>query len=684
VTTIANYVEIVEADSVTSAWNGAQTYTPSASANAVVVIAAWPGYSADPVCQIDGVNMTLLGFSSDAVANSTDGQEYVQTVAIWYATVANSTAKTLNVSIAYGKTSSTPKYLAAFSLEGWSGLNGVSFANSYSTPYLGTLPDAAVANSTLTFASCLTGDVSLCINNIPSTTPASTGATTLGSFNLSFGAHAGIIRAVVLGSNASISWASTFSSFQRSRNFSAIVLHETARDSLTIDPVQFAKVFKVDQGQTYRTHTFSGRYYGSVTSVQVRILKKSDSSVVVDWTNVDTSLSGNVWSGTLQVPIGGPYIIQARAGNNTSLTTQLDSAFFVGVSLLMYGQSNSIAFNTAAATGKNSLQAYRIGCNSAGIIGGGGPWGVTANVGGAIGFWEVLYQQYGIPFIFHAYGTAGTPLELLDKPSSSYTTLQTAISQVGCDSWLFIHGEGDIAVGTSKATYKTLLAQLHADIKSDADNLAIPCIVGSPNRSYASYTAANVLAIRAAQLEFTDEVSDAFYSHSILDLQLTDSLHISPTGRYYAARRYAHTASKVLGLGSTKDCTLFIGGAYRQNDTTVDVEVVHNRGTDITPSSGIAGFQLSFSGGGAWSSPSSAVRLNANTIRLTYSSNAIYPLVRYCSGEDPPAATNTAVTTLVRDNSDETVPLMFTNANIQSVDPPASSLSGRNLLIGVG
>jgi hypothetical protein len=79
-------------------------------------------------------------------------------------------------------------------------------------------------------------------------------------------------------------------------------------------------------------------------AVEVRILRESDDVEIVGWTEVDSTLSGSTWSGSVTVPTGGPYYAQARlldSGDSVLVSSTDSDTFLVGDIFANVGQSNA-------------------------------------------------------------------------------------------------------------------------------------------------------------------------------------------------------------------------------------------------------------------------------------------------------------------------------------------------------
>lgn len=213
----------------------------------------------------------------------------------------------------------------------------------------------------------------------------------------------------------------------------------------------------------------SGTYSDETTAkIQARVLLSSDDSSVVDWTDVDTSPSGDVWSGTISVPTGGPYYVQARAldsGDSELGTATGASTFVVGDVFLMFGQSNMAGRATNDQTYTGDAVAWL--ARESGDIDETLNDSISDN--STDGSWVPLFAnlidahlsgEVPLVFIVSAEGTTGltTPdADWLPPSGTNYSAMATRVSALdptGIAAAVWLQGERDAANSISAATYE--------------------------------------------------------------------------------------------------------------------------------------------------------------------------------------------------------------------------------------
>lgn len=233
------------------------------------------------------------------------------------------------------------------------------------------------------------------------------------------------------------------------------------------DAVTLSSVSRVDQRSGASVvKSLSGSYSGgSADAVQCRVVLDSNSSEVVAWTDVDATLSGGTWSGSLTIPHGGPYRIQTRlhSAADAELATAPDSdTFLVGDVFLVTGQSNAIGRGTNVQTYSGSSTSWMV--SESGVIADlANPWSDNNNPGD--GSWGPLLANLidaseGVPTIWIVNGSGGTRIsQWNDNPPatrwSSITNQVNALSPSGIAACLWLQGESDAIDGLSESAYTT-------------------------------------------------------------------------------------------------------------------------------------------------------------------------------------------------------------------------------------
>ena len=111
-------------------------------------------------------------------------------------------------------------------------------------------------------------------------------------------------------------------------------------DTITVTDFADHQIFQRTVGGTSASVMIGGRYSGTPTSIQARVVKASDASTVVDWTTIVSSPSGSAFSGKLvNVPQGGWYHVEVRYGNKTSVVSKGKNNWGIGIIVGIIGQS---------------------------------------------------------------------------------------------------------------------------------------------------------------------------------------------------------------------------------------------------------------------------------------------------------------------------------------------------------
>ena len=269
----------------------------------------------------------------------------------------------------------------------------------------------------------------------------------------------------------------------------------------------------------------------------------------------------------------------------------------------------------------------------------------------------------------------------LVKGSSGYTNLMAQINAVIQPSdqvfilWDQGEGDADATPHPVENDYKATINQLHADLVSDMSRTKATCpfimsSLGTTSASDGSLGAGTTdgswQTIKNAIYNCSLEQPFNHFSHTNLDLVRTDLYHYDGTSQGRQGKRFAQTVKTILGLASGEAHWQISTGAI-VDATHTNINVVHNLGTDFTPTSGGNGWEVTGNNGATWIAATSA-RNSATQLQLTTGvslTNTSARKVRYQSGMLPPdAAGNNPTTAPILDNSALQVPLNYTTWDI--------------------
>jgi hypothetical protein len=452
--------------------------------------------------------------------------------------------------------------------------------------------------------------------------------------------------------NSAVYWNSAISDANRTlaRSANATLL---AADITVTQPV--LRIWSTQQDRVWPvsgdvgpngTVTFSGTYTGTTTAIEVKIFKASDNSLVVDWTNISATISGGSWSGTLAVPAGTPgvkYYAKARKTDDTANVVTETTTWMVGVRVLKLGQSN-IQKDSSGISG--SSPTALAGCYR--NIGGGyyvtdiaartGEPTTNQGANGAGGDGDTEFcNRLSVALNMNAcvvnvaiVGTAQTTW-LTAANGGSHTSWDNLLAvlaraEIGTDfnCAIYYQGEADAVSATAKATYKTGLTNIAAQLRTLTGRASMK-IFWVPPAYDTSATAGNMDPIRQGHLEFCDtntSTTDFLGAITVDQSANLDGTHFNAAQRPIFNRRYAATiATKFLGTGNGGYGAKFAGTLTASAATQkITLPVTQNGGTALRDSSGgsagtsLTGFRVFVNG---VSKTISTTAFNGNNIELT-------------------------------------------------------------------
>lgn len=222
----------------------------------------------------------------------------------------------------------------------------------------------------------------------------------------------------------------------------------------------------------------------------------------------------------------------------------------------------------------------------------------------------------------------------------------TAASGIAPNAILWAQGEADchqIGIATSRAQYKQALQAIFADMRTTYGN--IPVVIQSIGRRATFSNTGGIQAVREVQEELATENSWVHLAAETYSQGLFDDVHLDDAGYVFASERNARKLLSVLGDSVSGVTGVKMTGATRSG-TTVTVTLLHDAGTDFTPTTAIEGFK--FFDNTTEISITAAVRTNVTTITLTLASTPTGTQTLYY-GYDAMLSLNPANT--VRDNA---------------------------------
>jgi hypothetical protein len=436
------------------------------------------------------------------------------------------------------------------------------------------------------------------------------------------------------------------------------------------------------------------------STVQARVVDFATGlTEVVPWTAI--AAPAGSFTGQLEVPMGGWYRIAVRAVDeaNTAMGETVGThRWGVGINVLLIGQSNMV--------GNGNARTFTpVTSDLSALYGNDDRWKHLADPydgGGRAG--EIDYDSWigaslvpslanalavsfaGVPVGFVAAARGSSPLHGSDDlawvkrtaENHADTTnlygnsLSSARAAGGVELIVMHQGETDATNETSESDYEADLRTLLAHYREDLYD-TVPLFICQIGRSTTALseknrTDENLQPIRSAQHDSDDGVN-VLLAASAIDLPLDPSApdHYTKAGHDLLGPRIANAIGYYFGKsqyyrGPTLTSATYESAAH----DVIEVHVQHRGGTDISPASGINGFQVLDDG-----SPvrlGATTRKNSNTISIALEEPiAGVARVRYLYGK---LAVNT-LSGAVHDDTNLALPLEPTAQDLIVQEPPA-------------
>ena len=438
---------------------------------------------------------------------------------------------------------------------------------------------------------------------------------------------------------------------------------------LTLDahPDKFVVQRSAGQGEL----AISGTAGNSVSTVEARVVRDADGTVILGWSTVDSAPTHGTWSGALsRIPEGGWYRVEVRDADAPSNGYATGERFGVGMVIACVGQSNMARMFTEDV-GDGSLRGpeetpsdltWRLGYGEPVGYAYERPddpaleatWGPVTGSGG-IRLANALHEATGVPVLILDYGIDFTGLDAHWNRDGfhGWTKLADALDQVGqVEALLWLQGTYEALQNPSvtNVNYKDDLDTFYARISARLGSSPLPMVVGVQNRG--DYTQDDALdarfaAVRSAHLEFIDERPHAYPAGATFDIALSTrpqaaSGHFWADGYRLLADRMARGVLHAVGAAPYGPGGASIDAAS-VSGRVVTVTVAHDQGTRLTlpdPTRDIEGFELT---DGTWGVDDLAIERAVltsseagNEILITLDREPTGPLrLRYFYGQNP-------------------------------------------------
>lgn len=441
-------------------------------------------------------------------------------------------------------------------------------------------------------------------------------------------------------------------------------------NTITITGPASGRIYQSQSGVA--SITVSGTYTGTLTAIEAQVVAFGTTTPVsgFDWTTVVGSPSGEVFSFTLtDVPTGtGWYSVRVRDTVDDTIISTSDK-IGVGQLIACAGQSNmGRFFNTGVETPNDLVRCYGNMFTGWQMSSGAGP----KHLG------DALVDLFNCPVGLVNGHSDGSSISQWDG-GSIYTDAMTIFNAVGgkFGGLVFIQGEVD-AGGTSYATYlSTLTAVLQTRFRAAFGQSSLPIALVANGRYTTDPGAMTTYGqIKQAHYDYADSDANCYLVDRI-DSELSDGLHLAQAGSAKVGARVGQ-AFRVAYGAATEWQGPAISSITQVSATVYDVNITHQLGADISPSSGATGFVATDPGDSdAALSIASVVRQSATVLRITLSDTPVgVPVFSYADGPVPD------VTDMVRDDSSLALPLGWVNSMAATVAAASGNVTADSGSVG--
>lgn len=381
-------------------------------------------------------------------------------------------------------------------------------------------------------------------------------------------------------------------------------------------------------------------------AVEARAIDTNGNGVTA-WASVGTTGADGTGAGSIVVPQGADYRLQARVVNSQTLIATDTSKFGVGAVFAFTGQSNAVGFmgepdkyptGYKRAFGFHGGTTYkRIGNTNDAVpmntISGQTGWPGANNSGafvtdGPVYLMNTLAVELGVPVCLVYYGLGGQKLETWTDgtANNNWEKLKALIVAAGgdCEGAFLYQGESN-AAGAVKSNIESmwgiLLNQFLTLTGRTTANFKLGFVSLGPGPYYSAPD--EMGRYRVWQRDYAKSTSGFFYAgagHAAVTP--ADTVHIRGAGASYLGRVLPRSLLAVYGIGKS-GAGPYITGATRSG-LQVTLAIAHSGGTALTDGDGgngsaLTGFRF-FDAGAAGAQIAYTTSIVGNTIVFTLAS----------------------------------------------------------------
>jgi hypothetical protein len=445
----------------------------------------------------------------------------------------------------------------------------------------------------------------------------------------------------------------------------------TPTNAISVNEAHAYRTFQDDSGATVPV---SGSISGTApTSIEAQLYAANGTTVLRAYAAINASIGSGSYTGSINVPAGGPYRISVRSKNGSTVlaeSTISSAQFSVGDVYAIIGSSSASRLSTA-----DSGTGFTPSANTSIMTGTSYTWSPFTSVGAATLMASLLASRSGKPIGLINYGESGTNLlNWINQSGTQWQRFLTALNAAGGKlKGIYITvGSNDAGNNsiTSRASHLANMQTLVNNVRSVTGQPNLPVLWSGSNRR-PPLNAVQANRLRMAENDIGDYPNVSHVQTLQFEVDSSDNVHLSSGPLGYPAS--VRIASYVLG-------ERVYGGVYRRgpridsfqfSGNEVFVNVTQRSGTNFGTNSLATGFAISDASGSATITTTSPV--NSGQYKLTANRALLAPVVvTYGAGSSPD------MSSAVFDNGSTPLPMTVETEMTASeliVTPPADTLA---------
>ncbi len=307
---------------------------------------------------------------------------------------------------------------------------------------------------------------------------------------------------------------------------------------------------QMSAGTTTRSIAVQATWTGTPSAIRRRLENTNGTPVAgFDWaTAIATPTGGSATITLANVPAGGPYFLKLDFANDSAVTARQANGFYVGLIVLVLGQSNMVGLGQATATPAAAAGSYVWNSSVATF---------STPVGDGHGaLLATIRQALNIPVGIINVAVGQTAIAAWQPGQPNYQNAIAQITAAGNDCGAIIWGQGESDAANTlvnPAVYQAGLTAIYDGLRAALNRTAaqlpwVMAVIGRNARELGTSYGDNASwqSVRTAQLAWAAVTAGAKIGAFGIDMPMTDSTHYTNAGYAEIGKRLGRSIARVL------------------------------------------------------------------------------------------------------------------------------------------